>query len=956
MGETLDSRSDLFSLGVVLYEMATRRTCLFRGATTARSRLQSSCSSEPPDPIRKWNVTVPRELERIIVRLLQKERSRRYPDAGAVREALARLSARNGGEWLRRVPAAAVPLVAATDPVARHPRATISKSRQMAVEEEPADETTESSDRIPSVAAHAELTGVLRPLRLPRQEQLPWESTPAREGAGMSESASAPATLLSRQLQTVAVDAPGEVYAAPQSKPPPHTALGVVEQPSVDQTETIAAVAQPNQQTAQAIAVGIEIAAPSMQTGTPAIAAPATPSIPAPIAISDSRRTPHVEPANSAAVITDPSFRRPQRSKISGRFAVATDAVVADQQPTVPAEPEPPPPPTAVAGSTRWTLLLAVGAICVAVALLLFELRSGGLGTIVLGPKDSILLGPIANRTQDQSLDGVVLEGLRLSLAEHSHLRWLGADALAAGTALVSREEHLPTTRVAAQAVAHRLGARAYIAGEITGRHGHETIRLDVIDAASNDRLGSVSESAADARDLPGAIARLSSALETKLGESSGGQGSPQGSSLNLPSAGAVAALGAFARGEDAVARGDLPGAAVQYRAAVARAPQFALASLRLARIYEEQGAELPAAESAGRALATSGGASPQVKLMARTAAQLLREDDPATAVATIRRAAAQWPEDTDLLTMLAHVMRSSGHMAEALLAAEKALAHDPYRSEAYREAALALIGQDRYPDALAVARQAAEHGVSCSCGQPLARALLTPSSLPAAAATAPHAEAATPTPDANSSAPTLLLAREQALVLDAAGHFVEGLTAWRHAAAEAQSEPEMTSAAAGMLAIAASNRALAGRCTEAVALAHDASLLAYGRLAAFHIALAGALCPAAGGSELRVAEARLEDGARASAFPVMQQVPLIRTAQALAAHRVADAVTAISLLPPEHDAPPLVAYLRGLSQEMDGKRVQAAAAFAQAAGRAGYALLTDTIVAPLAAERLRHP
>ena len=957
-GEALDARTDLFSLGALLYEMATRRTP-FRGATTGLAF--QSLLGEPPDPIRKWNVTVPRELERIILRLLQKERGRRYPDAAELREALGKLSARNGGEWLRRMPAAVVPLVIAADPVARHARATPSKSREMGVEqEEPGDRVTENSGCMPSLAERAEMTGVLRPLRLPRQEQVPWETTPVRAGAATIAVASTGATSPSSQEQRIAEVPPLEGDALPLSKQPLRTALKIFEQLGGNQAETISATPDAGSQQAQAPAAGVKNAAlgmepcgPGMPTGALAHAAPTLPSLPTPVAINDSARVPREVASTSAAVITDPSFRRPQRPKISGRIAITTEEVEADQQPTVRNEPKAPTPATAVAGRTGWTLMLAVGAICVVVAILLLELRSGGFGTIVLGPKDSILLGPIANRTQDEALDGVVLEGLRLSLAEHSHLRWLGADALAAGTTLVSREEHLPATRVAAQAVAHRLGARAYIAGEITGRHGHEMIRLDVIDAASNDRLGSVSESAADPRDLPGAMMRISSALETKLGETS----STPGSSLNLQSGGTAAALGAFGRGENAAARGDLPGAAVQYRAAVARAPQFALAWLRLARIYEEQGAELPAAESAGKALATSSGASPQVKLMARTVAQLLREDDPMTAVATIRRAAAQWPEDTDLLVMLAHVMRSSGHMAEALLAAEKALAHDPYRGEAYREAALALIGQERYADALGVARQAAAHGVFCDCGESLARALLTPPSLPTVpTVAAAGAENALPTADAESSAPGLAVFREQALVLDASGHFAEGLIAWRRAAAEAQAQPEMISAAAGTLAIAASDRALAGRCSEAVVLAHNASLLAYGRRAAFHIALAGVLCPAAGERETRVAEERLEDGARASAFPMMQQVPLIRTAQALAAHRVADAVTAISLLPPEHDAPPLVAYLRGLSLEMDGRRVQAAAAFAQAAERPGYSLLTDTVAARLAAERLHHP
>lgn len=239
-----------------------------------------------------------------------------------------------------------------------------------------------------------------------------------------------------------------------------------------------------------------------------------------------------------------------------------------------------------------------------------------------------------------------------------------------------------------------------------------------------------------------------------------------------------------------------------------------------------------------------------------------------------------------------------------------------------------------------------------CDCDEPLLRALLRTEDTGASIASTTSVLG----DGVPASEQAFELAEQDALLLDDAGRFSEGLAAWRRAASDAQAQPEMISAAAGMLATASSNRALAGRCADALALAHEASLLAYGGVAAFHIALSGALCPSAAGSETTVALARLEDGARASAFPVMHMLPLIHTAQALAAHRPEQALTAISLIPPEHDAPPPEAYLRGLSLEMDGRRAQAATALHQAAERHGYSLLTKTIVAPLAAERLRHP
>ncbi len=113
-GETLDSRTDLFSMGVVMYEMATRHIP-FPGATSALVFVQ--LLNHQPEPVRNWNENVPRELDRIIFKLMAKERTQRFQTAHEVEEALSRVSDKSGG-WLRKA-AHNVPLVRTPDPVAR---------------------------------------------------------------------------------------------------------------------------------------------------------------------------------------------------------------------------------------------------------------------------------------------------------------------------------------------------------------------------------------------------------------------------------------------------------------------------------------------------------------------------------------------------------------------------------------------------------------------------------------------------------------------------------------------------------------------------------------------------------------------------------------------------------------------------------------------------------------------
>ena len=918
-GDELDTRSDLFSFGSLLYEMATGQLP-FTGATSAMVFV--ALLSKDPDPVRDWNPAIPRELERIILKALTKESRHRYRTADEMRDALKAVTAKVPSQGRFFKPRAMVDaedsdaaLPSAGDPVARGkrqiPRQGDALRGRPLTPQPPSGGQTAKPVRASGKTVSNGISGDLDAMPVAHRESgSPGSGIPA---AGPRASSHTPPAASEAELRRAALAMEATAL---------HEAFRSVS------GAAIAAAKQGN---------GARFAGPESADPQPSPRSGRDSVNTAPSARTSDSLAQHFS-AQPLSEIDSPWSRSlgsagagaddPEPS-VSGGISAGERGSGSSIRRA--AHKRPVPEGRRARSRRRWLLSAAVATLGIA-GLGAYVLSGGRLRPAPLGSGDQLLVASMENKTGDPLLDGTLREAVLMNLRQSPTLHVLSDAAVASRLRMAHGNAAAPLTRAAAESLAQQQGIKAFVAGAVAGTSPY-SIDLEAVNAQTGAVLAHVSESAADRDHLLDAAGRAADAMRVRLGEASDAVNS-QHIPLTQATTSSLEAFHDFAAGNEALAQGDAQGAIAQYQRAVALDPKFALACAQLARADAEVMDMDQAAGRARQANDLGAALSDRDRLYVDAEFNILGNHDLLKAAEEVEERMRQFPHDTAAPGVLATIYNAMGRYADAHDEAQKKIGASSHEASGYQEEQSALIGLDRYEAASRVQQEAAKHGVKMDGFDAMLAFLGGNQSLFAQDA------ALAITPGAS------YRARENyALILDDTGQFETAAFQWQALARDAEAA-RLNGAAGYVLAQGAMDRALAGQCEGTLAMAGEAAALAHDSSSQFHVAMAAAMC-----GNAAVAQGIIDDfnknnpmGTLVSGF----YVPDIQGAIALKAGDPKKALDALNAAR-TYDLISPTPYLRGLAHLAAGQEQLALGDFQQVLAHRGAALVSGNIAYSLA-------
>ena len=346
-------------------------------------------------------------------------------------------------------------------------------------------------------------------------------------------------------------------------------------------------------------------------------------------------------------------------------------------------------------------LLAATGFLVVFVGALFWWWKK----PIPLGPTDTLLLGEIANASDNQVFDGTLREALRVALQQSPNLNLVSDEKIHAALAAMGKQETALTPELTA-ALCERMGASAYLAGRISRTSSGYAFDIEVRRWPGGTRIG---HRKGEARQADQVIHQLGIAA-LKLREDLGEQESVR-KAYDVPLERATtpfpAALKAYQQARTAIReKGDLE-AVPFYKKALDVDSRFAMAHSGLAVSYYNLNQMAQAGEEIREAYEAADRQTFRERLNVKTLYYDLAQGDIEKAIEGYKEYIGAYSHDDVALGNLSSEFFVIGDYEQAAKFAEDALKIDPASAAWYENYSTALLALSRTNDAEKVLREA---------------------------------------------------------------------------------------------------------------------------------------------------------------------------------------------------------------------------------------------------------
>jgi eukaryotic-like serine/threonine-protein kinase len=357
-----------------------------------------------------------------------------------------------------------------------------------------------------------------------------------------------------------------------------------------------------------------------------------------------------------------------------------------------------------VSAKRRWPLV-AGAAVVIAAAI-----AAGGYFFTHRAPKltskDSIVLAEFTNTTDDPVFDGTLRQGLAAQLEQSPFLNILSDQQIAGTLRLMGQPAEARLTNELARQVCQRSGSAAVLEGSIASLGGEYVLGLNAADCRTGQTLAQEQITAADKKEILGALGKGTTAMRRKLGESLASI-EKFNTPLEQVTTPSLEALQAYSLGWKAILSGNHNDAVPPLERAISLDPNFAMAYAVLGTAELNLGETDLAAENTRKAYELRDRVSEREKFYISSHYNQIATGDLEKAIQDYQLWIEAYPRDFVPTNNLAACYATLGLDDKALSWFRSAQRIDPTSALSYGNVTRAYLTLGRLDEARAIAREA---------------------------------------------------------------------------------------------------------------------------------------------------------------------------------------------------------------------------------------------------------